>query len=227
MFEKFFGKKTAPAEPGAPAGAALKEILALAAGEVGTTGAAVDLLYCLAAYAGHASQQVGLALVELRGGSAAPPDFNIVRTSDGSYYLFGDGIHRHLLSESPLGPYWHIARSTQPPLGLDDYKAMAGRSAGTVGGREFGVPDVPPGSRPSLALEAAALKFSGMMPPVLRRHEPAMERWPSILGEACAAEIGRLDSNGSMSRKVGARLAALALICGSHVYKPSPRENRG
>ena len=231
MFEKLFGRKAAPAPPAPPAApaaplAVLDEILALAAEEVGTKGAAVDILYCLAAHTGHASQQVAIALAERQGASAGPPDFNVVRTTDGSYYLFGDGIHRHLLSESPLGPYWHIARSTQPPLDLDDYKAIAGRSAATVGSREFGVPQLEPKSRPSLGLEAAALKFSGLMTPLLRRYEPAMEKWPSILGQACAAEIGRLDANGTMSRKMGARVAAEALVCGSHVYKPSPREDR-
>lgn len=112
----------------------------LKAGKPGITG----LLCAIGALAGYACQ-ASIRGIATEAGLAENEGFIKVETKDGKVWFFGDPLNDMLLSgEHSLLALATAAARAGGYEGALDVEEIFARAASTVGGREFGVPRVPP-----------------------------------------------------------------------------------
>ena len=182
----------------------------------------VTAIYTMAAIAGQIAQ---LYALRARAEAGVPPgedELAVVSTANGRRYYFGDLISGALLgtADDP-GVLVFLAGMDARPLDRERIGEVFGRAAATVGGSDYGVPQV---NFTLLAtIDEAVQKFIAVLP-VLRGNGVPMSLWPRFSGLAAReaillAEAGTppFDYPSGMERRRMIDLAIDAAVCGSHV----------
>jgi hypothetical protein len=183
MFGKLFGKsKPAPTtvDPLIQAKLCGKEVLARLLGAMkDQKGVHVESLLCaLGSLAGYACQE-NLRTQAIKRGMRADSPFQVVTTSDGRRFFFGDPLNQTLV-EGKLTVWSLVAGAAQQAgaKSLPDLKELFTRVSATVGSDQFGIPNYPAGHGASdLPINYVKVLWPALFPIVKRIAADPM-LWP-------------------------------------------------